>query len=76
MVQFWKREMTPEKCTVYIDHIYKVVPVCVLMKGSATGDMPNKLFSERSQGKSIAHFQKLLTSDDTIRERAKNLFQF
>ena len=61
--------MTPEKCIVYIDHIYKVVPVCVLMKGSV-------LFSKRSQGKSIAHFQKLLTSDDTNRERAKNLFQF
>ena len=28
--------------------------LCVLMKGSATGDMPNKLFSERSRGKSIA----------------------
>ena len=69
VLQFWKREMTPEKCIVYIDHIYKVVPVFVLMKGSV-------LFSERSQGKSIAHFQKLLTSDDTNRERAKNLFQF
>lgn len=25
VVEFWRREMTPEKCSVYIDHIYKGV---------------------------------------------------
>ena len=29
VMQFWRTEITPEKCTVYIDHIYKVVFVCV-----------------------------------------------
>ena len=29
VMQFWRTEITPEKCTVYIDHIYKVVSVSV-----------------------------------------------
>lgn len=46
---FWSSEMTPEKCATYIDHVYKVAPVCVLMKGNATGNVPGKLFTERSR---------------------------
>lgn len=43
------------------------------MKGNTTGDMPNKLFSERSRGKIIMHFQNLSTSDDTIHAMASDL---
>lgn len=75
VVQFWRTEMTVEKCCAYIDHVYKVVPVCVLMKGNATGDVPKKLFSERSRGKSIGHFNNLLTSDKDVCARASNLLQ-
>lgn len=75
IVQFWRTEMTVEKCCAYIDHVYKVVPVCVLMKGNATGDVPKKLFSERSRGKSIGHFNNLLTSDKDVCARASNLLQ-
>lgn len=64
-----------EKCCAYIDHVYKSVPVCVLMKGNATGDVPKKLFSERSRGKSIGHFNNLLTSDKDVCARASNLLQ-
>lgn len=39
--------MTAEKCVTYIDHVFKVVPVCILMRGSAKGDVPGKLFNER-----------------------------
>lgn len=67
--------MTVEKCCAYIDHVYKVVPVCVLMKGNATGDVPKKLFSERSRGKSIGHFNNLLTSDNNVYARASNRLQ-
>lgn len=48
---FWSSEMTPVSAT-YIDHVYKVAPVCVLMKGNATGNVPGKLFTERSRMKS------------------------
>jgi hypothetical protein len=26
--KFWIEEMATEQCNIYIDHIYKVVPVC------------------------------------------------
>lgn len=47
--------MTPEKCATYIDHVYKVAPVCVLMKGNATGDVPGKLFAEISRMNSCVY---------------------
>lgn len=63
-----KRHQKSVLCTLTI-----FTKVCVLMKGNATGDMPNKLFCERSRRKSITHFQNLLTSDDTIHARASDL---
>ncbi|KAH3725879.1 hypothetical protein DPMN_051732 [Dreissena polymorpha] len=35
---FWEKEMTVEQCNRYIDHCFKVAPVCVAMKGKATAD--------------------------------------
>ncbi|CAC5356429.1 unnamed protein product [Mytilus coruscus] len=61
---FWSTYMTKLQCATYIDHVYKVVPVCILMKGQATGSIPNKIFKEPSHGKSIAYFQTLLWSPD------------
>jgi hypothetical protein len=51
VILFWIEEMTTEQCNLCIDHIYKVVPVCILMKGAATATVPNFLFRERSCGK-------------------------
>jgi hypothetical protein len=34
---------------MYIDHIYKVVPACILMKGAATAKVPNFLFREHEK---------------------------
>lgn len=65
-----RTQMTAEKCCAYIDHVYKIVPVCVLMKGSATGDVPGKLFTERSRGKNIAYFQGKLTNPEIHRKAA------
>jgi hypothetical protein len=53
--------MTTEQCNLCIDHIYKVVPVCILMKGAATATVPNFLFRERSCGKNIIYFNQKLT---------------
>ncbi|KAH3889964.1 hypothetical protein DPMN_014031 [Dreissena polymorpha] len=36
ILSYWE-ELTVEACNKYIDHIYKVAPVCILMKGAATG---------------------------------------
>lgn len=68
--EFWIEHMTKEKCNTYIDHMFKAVPVCVMMDGVATGDAPNKIFNESSRGKSIAYFQEKLYSDRTVMERA------
>ncbi|CAG2242530.1 unnamed protein product [Mytilus edulis] len=54
---FWSTYMTKLQCSTYIDHVYKVVPVCILMKGQATGSIPNKIFKEPSHGKTISYFQ-------------------
>lgn len=70
---FWSSEMTPEKCATYIDHVYKVTPVCVLMKGNATGNVPGKLFTERSRMKSCVYFNDKLTKDPKVRARANAL---
>ncbi|CAG2242540.1 unnamed protein product [Mytilus edulis] len=61
--EFWAVYMTKDQCSGYIDHIFKVVPVCILMKGQATGSMPDKLFrSISSRGRSIGYFNNLLWS--------------
>ncbi|KAH3894901.1 hypothetical protein DPMN_019061 [Dreissena polymorpha] len=67
---FWRNEMTVELCNRYIDHCYKVAPVCLAMEGKATGDIPSRLFSERSRGKSFRHFANLLSTDDMKRKFA------
>ena len=60
---FWTELMTVEQCNLYIDHVYKVVPVCIALNGQATANIPNRLFSERSRGKSISYFAQQLTYD-------------
>lgn len=69
--KFWIEEMTTEQCNMYIDHIYKVVPACILMKGAATAKVPNFLFRERSREKSIAYFNQKVTEDEEVRQRIK-----
>lgn len=32
ILRFWSTQMTAEKCAIYIDHVFKVVPVCILMR--------------------------------------------
>lgn len=70
ILRFWSTQMTAEKCATYIDHVFKVLPVCILMRGSATGDVPGKLFNERSRGKSIAYFQGRLADPDIQKKAA------
>ena len=69
---FWDNELTVERCNRFIDHVYKVAPVCVLMNGSATGNVPDKLFKESSAGKSFVHFNDLLNRPD-VQEQCKSL---
>ena len=54
--------LLPETCK-YIDHLYKVVPVIILMGGRATGDVPKKLYSESSRGRSIQYFAQPLQKE-------------
>lgn len=70
--RFWTEKMTVEQCNRYIDHVYKVAPTCVLMKGKATGDIPNKLFPEQSCGKSFQYFNSLLGTDQ-VQQRIQKL---
>lgn len=69
--KFWIEEMTTEQCNLYIDHIFKVVPSCIMMKGTATVKVPNFLFREPSLGKSIMYFNKKLVEDEEVRQRVK-----
>jgi hypothetical protein len=75
IIRFWRTQMTVEKCCAYIDHVFKVVPTCVLMKGNATGDVPKRLFTDRSRGKSIAFFHEKLTSDKDINSKVDSLLK-
>ncbi|CAC5392038.1 unnamed protein product [Mytilus coruscus] len=70
---FWCEMMTVEQCNMYIDHIYKVAPVCVLMNGAATGHLPDKIFPERTRGKSLAYFNNKLKTDPDVIKRLKGL---
>ncbi|KAK3106818.1 hypothetical protein FSP39_000486 [Pinctada imbricata] len=62
ITEFWGKTMTKDKCTKYIDHIYKVVPVCVFVNGKPTCDLPNRIFEEPSLGKSISYFNEKLNT--------------
>ena len=70
---FWRKVMTVDLCNRYIDHLYKVVPVVVLKKGESTGDIPNRLFLERSSGKNISYFNDKLRNDEGVKARAHKL---
>lgn len=54
--RFWLETVTPELCNIYIDHLFKVIPICEALGGKATGDLPNRTFLERSAGKSLRYF--------------------
>lgn len=68
--RFWSTQMTAEECATYINHVFKMVPVCILLRGSATGDVPGKLFNERSRGKSFAYSQGRLADPDIQKKAA------
>ena len=70
---FWCEKMTKEQCNLYIDHIYKVAPVCVVMNGTATGHLPDKIFRERSRGKSFTYFSNKMKTDPDVVQRLKGL---
>ncbi|KAK6192104.1 hypothetical protein SNE40_003642 [Patella caerulea] len=67
---FWYNVLTRDICNRFIDHMYKVVPVVVVVGGKATADMPKRLFgSERSFGKDSNHFNQKLLNDPKVRKR-------
>lgn len=77
-MEFWSN-LSPETCNTYIDHLYKVVPVVILMGGRATGDVPKKLYNESSRGRSIQYFAQQLqeegkqkTFDMLLKDKAGN----
>ncbi|CAC5410188.1 unnamed protein product [Mytilus coruscus] len=47
---FWREDMTITVCNNFIDHIFKVMPIAVVIGRRATGDLPKKIFPERSSG--------------------------
>lgn len=69
---FWDSQMTEELCNRYINHIFKVAPVVILVDGKATGEIPNRLFTDDSAGKSFQYFNGLLQNPD-IQARANML---
>ena len=73
LVQFWYQKMTTEQCNLYIDHIYKVAPVCVLLEGAAAGHLPDRIFKERSRGKSLHYFNDKLKTDPDVIQRVQGL---
>ena len=64
--QYWDTVMTPEKCTSYIDHLYKVVPLVVTVAGKAMADLPGKLYPKYdcSIGLSISHYENLIHTSE------------
>ena len=62
--EFWDVELTPEVCTRFIEHNYKLVPLTVKIGGKATGDLPKKLFKDASDGKDIDYFARMLATDE------------
>ena len=71
---FWETKMDEETCCRYIDHIFKVAPIVVKMKGQSTGDFPGRIFSEPSRGKSFQYFMQKLQEPE-IAQRAQILLQ-
>lgn len=68
---FWKRDLTIPICNNFIDHVYKVLPIAVVIGGKATGDLPRKIFPERSSNKSLAYFNTKIQTPEcrqTIRD--------
>ena len=70
--RFWDHELTVDLCNRYIDHVFKVAPVCIELRGHATGDLPKKVFREPSAGKSFAYFAGRMQNPE-IRERLVTL---
>ena len=70
--EFWANTMTVDLCNRYINHIFKVAPVVVLLEGKATGEIPNRLFNEYSGDKSFQYFNGLLRHPD-VQARANRL---
>ena len=73
LVQFCCQKMTRERCNLYIDHIYKVAPVCSRLEDTATGHLPDQIFRERSRGKSLQYFDNKLKTDPDVIQRIKGL---
>lgn len=71
-LDFWNNDLTPEVCTRFIEHNYKVVPLTVEIEGKATGDLPKKLFRESSEGRSLEYFADKLKTDES-REKLSRL---
>ena len=69
---FWDIELTPEVCTRFIEHNYKLVPLTVRIGGKATGDLPKKLFKESSEGKDEEYFNTFLDTTES-REKLRRL---
>jgi len=65
--------MTREQRNLYIDHIYKVAPVCIRLEGAATGHPPDRIFRERSRGKSLQYFDNKLKTDPDVIQIIKGL---
>ncbi|CAC5379419.1 unnamed protein product [Mytilus coruscus] len=42
----WREDMTIAICNNFIDHIFKVMPIAVVIGGRATGDLSKKIFQE------------------------------
>ena len=40
---FWREDMTISTCNNFIDHIFKDLPVALVIGGQATGDLPRKI---------------------------------
>jgi hypothetical protein len=55
---------------IYWPHIQSCTSVCF---NGWTCDMPNRIFTENSLGKSFEHFAEILNSDDAVKERARKL---
>ena len=70
--EFWYNELTPEVCRRFVEHNYKVVPLVVALGGKGTGDLPQKLLKERSEGKSIGHFVNVLGTEE-VNEKLQRL---
>ncbi|VDH98003.1 Hypothetical predicted protein [Mytilus galloprovincialis] len=65
---FWKNDLTVERCNTFIDHNFKVLPVAVFIGGRATGDLPKKIFPERSRSRSLSYFNDQFDLEE-VKER-------